>query len=80
MHLHSMHNCICSQVMDIPKRISEIEDQLQDAKIKIGDVLYRARVDRSTWTRWKAGTVSPTISKWNAVELAVTEAMQALAA
>lgn len=64
-----MHPCIIGQ-MSITDEITRFEAQVKADGLRIGDVLASAGVDRSTWTRWKAGTTKPLLDKWRAVEAA----------
>lgn len=64
-----MHPCIMA-LMNIVDEITRFEEQAKADGLRIGDVLASAKVDRSTWTRWKAGTTTPLLDKWRAVEAA----------
>lgn len=43
--------------MDLQEHISALEAELKAARVPLDDVLGAANVDRSTWTRWKNGSV-----------------------
>lgn len=50
--------------MHIPTEAKAIETRLKKAKVPVQLLLETAAVDRSTWTRWKAGSFQPRLSKW----------------
>lgn len=58
------------RMIDLAARIIEIER----LGLPLDDVLRRADVHRTTWSRWKAGRGLPQMRKWAQVE----EAVQAL--
>lgn len=62
--------------MDIQKEIGDIEAALAGRGINLDDLLKLAEVTRSTWNRWKADTMSPTIKRWNAVTAAFDALMR----
>lgn len=47
--------------------IREIEAALGRARSNVPKLLAAAGVNRSTWTRWRAGETEPTMAKWRAV-------------
>lgn len=53
--------------MHIPTEAGNIERILDRAGISLGAVLSDARIDRSTWSRWKSEKTSPRIRNWQAV-------------
>lgn len=57
--------------MSIPAEIAVLERRLTAARIPLARVFVKARVDRSTWHRWRAGDVLPSLVKWRAVQKAV---------
>jgi len=56
--------------MDTTDEIIAFEKRVNDAGLKIADVLRAAEVDRSLWTRWKSGITVPRLDNWRAVERA----------
>jgi hypothetical protein len=70
--------------MSIPAEISVLESRLSEARIPLSRVFTKAEIDRSTWSRWRAGSVDPTMGNWRAVQEAVdnliADASAALAA
>lgn len=52
-----MHFCISSRSMKLSDEIKDIEKALKDDGLDLVAILQSARVDRSTWTRWKSGSV-----------------------
>jgi hypothetical protein len=52
----------------IPDLARKLEADLKAAGIPIESVLKAAQTDRSTWTRWKAGTMQPRFSSWERVQ------------
>jgi hypothetical protein len=54
--------------MPISSDISDIQDRLRAARIPLSRLLSAAAVDRSTWSRWRADKVSPTLLNWRAVQ------------
>lgn len=63
--LHAMKNT--------SDEVREFEERAKAAGISIADVLRRAEIDRSMWTRWKNGTTIPRLDNWRAVERAAAE-------
>lgn len=63
-------------MIDVPSEARSIERRLKDAGIGIAPVLAAAGLDRSTWTRWKAGTFKPRLESWVAMQ---NEALRLLA-
>lgn len=62
--------------MSLQVEVAEIEAALGQASVSLDDVLAKAGVNRSTWTRWKNGAVKgaryDTLTK---VKSAAAEAM-----
>ena len=56
---------------DIPRAIRAIEAELSAARIGIADFCDRAGINRSTWTRWKAGRFEPRREQWRRVVAAL---------
>jgi hypothetical protein len=56
--------------MTFSQEIAGIEARLTAAGKTIGDLCEAAAINRTTWTRWKAGLVSPRLTTWNAVQSA----------
>ena len=57
--------------MNIEDEVSEVEKKLKASGLKVDDVLRLAKVDRSTWTRWKSGASIPRLDTWRSVERAI---------
>lgn len=62
--------------MHVPTEAAAIEVRLSEAGIGVPALLERARIDRTTWMRWKEGHFQPRLSKW----MDVTAAAEALLA
>lgn len=56
--------------MAIDDDIAEMERGLSGAGRTVKDLCDAADVSQSTWTRWKAGSNSPTFSTWQKVRQA----------
>lgn len=54
--------------MNLRPDILQIEAKLKAAGIPLRELLSAAEIDRSTWTRWRAGTNGATLTNWNAVQ------------
>lgn len=63
----TMHLC----TMTIPAEIAVFERRLSAAHIPLARVFVKARINRSTWHRWRDGTVEPGLKKWRAVQTAI---------
>ena len=51
--------------MDSPrKQVLNLDKRLKSAGIRTADVMSAARVDYSTWTRWKQGKLVPRMNSW----------------
>lgn len=59
--------------MAIPDDIKALEAELSAASISVDAFLEKAGVDRSSWTRWKAGSFSPRMDSWSKVQDAARE-------
>lgn len=44
--------------MSLQAEISDLDKALRDAGVSVDAVLQQADINRSTWTRWKSGTVT----------------------
>jgi hypothetical protein len=63
--------------MDTPKQqVLALESRLKSVGVRIDDVLAAAKVDRSTWTRWKQGKLTPKLTSWQRLQAAVDERLQ----
>ena len=51
------------------------EAEIKNSGLRVDDVLRQAGIDRSTWTRWKAGTTVPRLDNWRSMERAVEALM-----
>lgn len=54
--------------MSFISKIAAIEAALAAKKIAVSAFCAEARIDRSTWQRWKAGTTLPNGRTWLQVE------------
>lgn len=52
-----MQLCISSRFMTLRAEVIDMEAALKRAGVSLDAVLAQAGINRSTWTRWKAGTV-----------------------
>jgi len=50
--------------MDVCEEIDRIEAALKQARVPAAELLRRAGVDSSQWTRWKAGKQTPLMTTW----------------
>lgn len=48
------------------------EAKIKSNGLRVDDVLRKAGIDRSTWTRWKAGTTVPRLDNWRSIEKALS--------
>lgn len=55
----------------IRQRIIEAEEAMASAGCSINDFCAQIGVNRSTWTRWKAGRNSPRVEQWIEVDAAI---------
>jgi hypothetical protein len=67
MRLQSILKCAILQIMNIQQEIADIEQRLADAGESVGEYCKRAGINRSTWTRWKAGATAPNMRSWQRV-------------
>jgi hypothetical protein len=66
--------------MSLEREVEEIEATLSKAGVPLDVVLAKADVNRSTWTRWKNGTVKGArYDTWSKVKEAAAEAVGAAA-
>lgn len=65
--------------MSTADEIAAFEKSVQDRGLRIADVLKKAGIDRSMWTRWKNGTTVPRLDNWRSMERAA-EALGSTAA
>lgn len=56
--------------MHLAAQIADIEQRLRTRKVALSIVLDEAKIDRSTWTRWRAGTTRPRLDTWLAAQAA----------
>jgi predicted transcriptional regulator len=54
--------------------ISAIESRANESGVRIKDVLRRAGVAQSTWTRWTSGNFSPRLTTIRRIEAALDHA------
>lgn len=50
--------------MDVCEEIVRIEKALKRLHLPVAELLRRAGVDSSQWTRWKAGKQTPLMTTW----------------
>jgi hypothetical protein len=65
--------------MNTRQKIAQIERSLRRAKVSVNTVCREARVDRSTWTRWKTGKTEPNVKTWEKVKAALPDEARAAA-
>lgn len=53
--------------MTHPDDIPAMEKALKERGISIDRLCTEASINKSTWTRWKNGVVSPTFRSWDEV-------------
>jgi len=53
--------------MELQAEQTQIEAQLRERGLSVGDLCKRADIARSTWDRWKRGETEPNIKTWRAV-------------
>ncbi len=61
--------------MDIPAEAKSLEVRVKEAGLRIQPILDEAQLDRSTWTRWKQGALTPRLDTWMAVQTAANNAL-----
>lgn len=66
--------------MDVCEEIVRIEKALKRLRLPVAELLRRAGVDSSQWTRWKAGKQTPLMSTWAKIAGAFDELMRERAA
>jgi hypothetical protein len=54
-----------SMITHIQSMILALEAEIKGNKIPVSDLTKEAGIAPSTWSRWKAGSNSPTMSTWN---------------
>lgn len=54
--------------MAVAVEIAGIEQDLSRAGKTVKDLCAAAGVNRSTWTRWKAGATEPNMATWRKVQ------------
>lgn len=58
-------NAYISPLGLMPSDIPTMERCLSEAGVSVDQFCDRAEINRSTWTRWKRRTVSPTLDAWD---------------
>lgn len=59
------------RIMNTPKdHVDRLASRLKEEGVPIDLVLSEAKVDRSTWTRWKQGKLTPRMDSWMRVKAA----------
>jgi hypothetical protein len=62
--------------MTLKAEVAEIEAALSEADVPLDAVLVKAGINRSTWTRWKSGTVTGArYDTWSKVKSAAADAL-----
>lgn len=59
--------------MSTVDEIIALERAAHAAGFRVADILRAAKLDRSTWTRWRNGVTSPRLDNWKAVHQAVKD-------
>jgi hypothetical protein len=59
--------------MDLQSELLDMEERLRTAGVSVNAVCKKASIYRSTWTRWKAGHISPNYRTLEAVRSAFRE-------
>ena len=54
-------------MIDVVNEIPRMEDQIKGAGYSLFTACKDMGITRSTWQRWKAGEVSPSLANWNKV-------------
>ena len=62
--------------MSTQKKVLLVEAKIKKNGLRLEDVLHAARVNRSTWTRWKSGATNPYFNTWAAVERALNDLIE----
>lgn len=62
--------------MDIKQDIEQMTARLRGAGIGVDAMLRRAKVDRATWQRWKAGATLPMMASWTRVKDAFADMVE----
>lgn len=63
--------------MMLQDEIRTIEARLEAFGIPLARLLDEAKIDRSTWGRWKAGSFSPRLKNWYSAKDAVERVIAA---
>jgi len=66
-HAYAYHPAMTSSIQSFRKFAAEIaraETALKRAGISVSKLCHAADIDRSTWHRWKAGTMTPPDERW----------------
>lgn len=58
---------MCFGIMSAQITLQQIEQRLRKAEVRIAAVLSAAEIDRSTWSRWRAGKTQPRLDRWQNV-------------
>lgn len=65
-------NARTGKLMLMPADIPLMERRLAEVGISVGQLCAVAGIDRSTWTRWRQGTVIPSLDNWGRAVAAFT--------
>ena len=57
--------------MDIPKRLQALEQQAKKHNVRMDDACREARIDYTTYWRWREGKSSPGLDAWERLQSAV---------
>lgn len=55
---------IMGAMQTIAQRIDKIEDEATKAEIPISRICNSAKINNSTYQRWKTGITQPTLAAW----------------
>jgi hypothetical protein len=58
---------------NIPDECKQVETQLRANNYTLGNLLERCGLTRQAWGLWRNGSASPTISRWDEMEHALTD-------
>lgn len=61
------------------EHVLALEQRVRGAGVTVAAVLRDAKIDRSTWTRWRQGQQEPTLANWNRVLASVDRCTSASA-
>lgn len=75
MRLHAGSEVRNNALMaDLSNLVKAAEARARSAGLTIPQLCDRAKINRSTWQRWKAGKVGPTVTTWERVKQVLEDA------